>query len=217
MHVTDIIPNREFLLTRAYYNRQNGLDVNGGTHPFSATPGTDTPATAVHDTEINWNYAVIERLDPNDLTTHLEPFALGEAIANPGGPQNKPLSAGDVIVVYSRNDVALPLELQAKFVRIDGQVKAPGVYRVGAEETLRDLVARRRRAWCPTPTCTLPSSRAIASARSSPPSCRHSSRRKAVRSFPRQTSGPALPEAPPIWSFARHISPSSARPSLMAA
>ncbi len=141
MRVSDLIPNREFLLTRAYYNNQNALDTSTGSS-FTAVPGTNSPVTATHDTEINWNYAVIQRLDSGDLTDRLIPFALGEAIANPASPENKQLNAGDVVVIYSRNDIALPLELQAKFVRIDGQVKAPGVYRVGVDETLRDLVTR---------------------------------------------------------------------------
>jgi len=142
LRISDIIPSRDFLLTRAYYNRQNALDVTSTGDPFSSSPGNDTPTTATHDTEIDWNYAVIERLDRADLTTHLVPFALGEAISNPASAENKELQSGDVIVVYSRNDLALPLELQAKFVRIDGQVKAPGIYRVGPDETLRDLVTR---------------------------------------------------------------------------
>jgi protein involved in polysaccharide export with SLBB domain len=175
MRVSDLIPNREFLLSRSYYNNQNALDVPVGEHPFSSsstpthnqvsasansalgistdpvvsTPGIDRtvqdvrpPDVANHDTEINWNYAVIERLDPRDLTTHLLPFVLGEAISQPGSPENKELQAGDVLVVYSAKDVALPDELLAKFVRIDGQVKSPGIYRVQQGETLRDVVVR---------------------------------------------------------------------------
>jgi len=164
MRISDLIPSREFVLTRAYYNHQNSLDQSGGSHPFggtssktgasgaasgsdsgasdSANAGTTVPETAVHDTEINWNYAVIERLNPGDLTTQIVSFKLGEAIANHGSAENKELQAGDVVVVYSRNDVELPLELQAKFVKLDGQVNAPGTYRVEANETLRDLVMR---------------------------------------------------------------------------
>jgi protein involved in polysaccharide export with SLBB domain len=36
----------------------------------------------------------------------------------------------------------LPQELQARYVRVDGQVKAPGLYRVEDGETLRDAVRR---------------------------------------------------------------------------
>ena len=133
MRVSDLIPTRQTLLTRSYYNRQNALGL---------VSDSSAPSVASHDTEINWNYAVIDRLDPADLTTHPIAFALGEAIDHPESAENKPLEPSDVVVVYSQNDVALPLELQAKFVRIDGQVKAPGTYRVGQNETLRELVQR---------------------------------------------------------------------------
>ncbi len=131
MRITDVIPNRDFLLTRAYFDRLNAM---------GSSFGNETPAAATHDTEINWNYAVIERLDHSDLTTRLVSFKLGEALDNPASPENKELNADDVVVVYSQSDVALPAELQAKFVRIDGQVKAPGVYRVRQDQTLRELV-----------------------------------------------------------------------------
>ncbi len=142
MRISDLIPSRDTLLSRNYYNQQNALDVQAGQHPFGGALPTSTPATATHDTEINWNYAVIQRLNHSDLTTDLIPFALGRAIDDPSSAENKQLQAGDVIVVYTRNDVALPVELQAKFVRIDGQVTAPGEYRIGPDETLRDLVAK---------------------------------------------------------------------------
>ncbi len=174
MRVSDLIPNRKFLLTRTYFNRQNALDVPSSANPFGVSgpnePGTSTgdrqnaatenkqgtttsgnqdvtttdrtPYIAGHDTEINWSYALIQRLDPHTLTTRLIPFNLGEAVDQPSSEENKALEAGDVVVVYSRKDVSLPVELQAKFVRIDGQVNAPGVYRVEDNETLQDLVRR---------------------------------------------------------------------------
>ena len=97
---------------------------------------------ANHDSEINWNYAVIERLGVDDLTTHLVPFALGTALDHPESAENKELLAGDTIVIYGRSDINLPLELRAKFIRIDGEVMAPGVYRAEGDESLQDLVRR---------------------------------------------------------------------------
>src|SRR5215471_6199545 len=49
--------------------------------------------------EINWEYAVIQRLDPNDLTSHLLPFNLGKAIAG-DETQNLSLQPGDVITIF---------------------------------------------------------------------------------------------------------------------
>ena len=140
MRISDLIPNRQFLLTRAYYNGQNALDVPAGGNAFSNGTDVATPEVVSHATEINWSYAVIQRLNTGDLTTTLIPFVLGEAISQPGSAEDRRLEAGDVVVIYSRKDVSLPQQMEAKFVRIDGEVNAPGTYRVHDGETLRELV-----------------------------------------------------------------------------
>ena len=87
--------------------------------------------------EINWEYAAIERLDEEDLSTRVIPFSLGNAIANSASTDNQILKAGDVITIFSRRDLPLPLGKHATFVRMGGEVNAPGVYRVEPDETLR--------------------------------------------------------------------------------
>jgi protein involved in polysaccharide export with SLBB domain len=52
------------------------------------------------------------------------------------------LEAGDVVTVFSQADMEVPLENQSKFVRLEGEFAAAGVYRVRPGETLRQLVAR---------------------------------------------------------------------------
>ena len=94
------------------------------------------------DAEVNWDYAVIERLDKKDLSTRLIAFNLGQAIANPDSDANQVLAAGDVITVFSRKDLALPTEKHSAFVQIQGEVGAPGVYRIEPGETLRDVIKR---------------------------------------------------------------------------
>ena len=42
--------------------------------------------------EINWDYASIQRLDEQDLSTRLIAFNLGNAINNPASPDNQFLS-----------------------------------------------------------------------------------------------------------------------------
>ncbi len=46
------------------------------------------------------------------------------------------------MTIFSRADLELPLEKHSSFIRVGGEVNAPGVYRVNPGETLRDLVAR---------------------------------------------------------------------------
>ena len=228
MRISDLIPSRRFLITRAYWNRQNHLVPRAPGHEFGnprsnaygnspeeelATPVAsrygnstagrykygdarsdqadnssldedrnseransqrgDQPGNssagqngnapraaygnsradqtggrrpALIDTvgrnsaEINWGYALIERLDSRDLSTRLIPFRLADAIDNPASPANQVLKAGDVVTIFSRADLELPMTKHASFVRVSGEVNAPGVYRVQAGESLRDVV-----------------------------------------------------------------------------
>lgn len=230
MRVSDLIPSRDILITRQYWNRQNSivpvapaddefgsrprlyrrnrnqLDNGGGTsvnnvnnlndetsnRPADATQN-GVPGAAANDndfdrsqrdqtepyydptrprlrdqrrgdaglrsdeeqlpeelrtevkhlgSEINWEYAVIERLNKNDLTTELIPFHLGTAIDQPSSAENQKLAPGDVVTIFSQEDLPVAAENRAKFVQISGEVKAPGVYRMEPNETLRDAVIR---------------------------------------------------------------------------
>jgi polysaccharide biosynthesis/export protein len=91
--------------------------------------------------EINWEYAVIQRMDPQDLSTHLVPFNLGKAIAGDES-QNVVLEPGDVITIFSQNDMQVPAGQQTKFVRLEGEFLTAGVYQVQPGETLRHLISR---------------------------------------------------------------------------
>jgi protein involved in polysaccharide export with SLBB domain len=156
MHVSDLIPSRAFLITRDYWNQQNHLVRSDRNSPF-ATQLTDTAdnpdadlargvdkrtvaSIGQHSAEINWQYALIERLDERDLSTRLIPFNLGDALDKPTGADNQLLKPGDVVSVFSRADLDLPMEKHASYIRVGGEVNAPGVYRVNPGETLRDVV-----------------------------------------------------------------------------
>jgi protein involved in polysaccharide export with SLBB domain len=198
MRISDLIPSRDFLITRDYWNQENHLVPRFSAHPFGdprtdqfreqqtdqprdlgqdmyGNSRTDQPGNAqagqsgilranqsenqrndqfrnsrtpIIDTvgrnsaEINWEYALIERLDERDLSTHLIPFRLAGAIDNPASQDNQLLKAGDVVTIFSRADLELPMEKHASFVQVGGEVNAPGVYRVNPGETLRDVVAQ---------------------------------------------------------------------------
>ena len=115
-------------------NPQNGMPVH--------VP-IDIMTDLVQNTaEINWDYASIQRLDEQDLSTHLLSFNLGNAIGNPASADNQFLRPGDVITIFSRSDLPLPTDKHATFVRVSGEVNAPGVYRVEPGDTLRNVVER---------------------------------------------------------------------------
>ena len=92
--------------------------------------------------EVNWDYALIERINPKDLTTILVPFNLGKAILE-GDPQhNLALQPGDVITVFSKEDIQVSALRQTKFIRLEGEFLSPGLYQIQPGETLRQLITR---------------------------------------------------------------------------
>ena len=119
-------------------NQRNDMSGPGDRSGNSRT--TMIATVGQNNAEINWEYAVIERLDEHDLSTRLIPFRLVNAIDNRASPDNQLLKAGDVVTIFSRADLDLPIEKHASFVRVGGEVNAPGVYRVNPGETLRDVV-----------------------------------------------------------------------------
>jgi polysaccharide biosynthesis/export protein len=212
MRVSDLVPSRESLITRQYWNAQNAIVPEGrddefgvrkrrrtdnadqlsansgagmsngnssgannggnnsassgdndrsrirldedriglrqsisseGAGPFSQDDQQEDLRTEIKHlgSEINWEYAVIERLK-TDLTTELIPFNLGAAVDQPSSKENRPLAPGDVVTIFSQEDVPVATENRAKFVQVSGEVKAPGVYRMDPGDTLRDAVIK---------------------------------------------------------------------------
>jgi protein involved in polysaccharide export with SLBB domain len=92
--------------------------------------------------DVNWDYAVVERLDSSTLATKLIPFNLRRAVIDHDPSQDLPLESGDVVTILSKADVSVPLEQTTKYVRVEGEVGSAGVYSVRSGETLRSLLAR---------------------------------------------------------------------------
>jgi protein involved in polysaccharide export with SLBB domain len=182
MRVGDLIPNREYLISRNSTKRQNNtvgtrereFDPAMGTRGIMAgdrrslggelvsqqserygdqrlgrderDAGTDSESIAAHIggliDEINWDYAVVERINRSDLSVKLIPFNLGNIFSNPSGPDNVQLQPGDTVTIFSQQDVAVPMDKRRVFVRVEGEVKVPGVYQMSAGETLQSLLAK---------------------------------------------------------------------------
>lgn len=92
--------------------------------------------------DINWDYAVIQRFNRQDLTTRLLPFNLGKAIDSPADSNNLALEAGDVLTIFSQADIRVPRAKQSKFIRLEGEIEAAGVYEVKEGETLQEIVEK---------------------------------------------------------------------------
>lgn len=180
MKISDLIPDREALITRDYWLKKNRIERNSledeerdmgvryrsdrenagqsgnGRGNFGRDAvkqnkgGRDEESAAgwlLSDVQksasgINWDYAVIERLDPKNLATKLIPFNLKSAVIDRDPSQNLELLPGDIVTIFSQKDVKVPLEKLARLVTIEGEVARAGVYEAKPGETLRQLVAR---------------------------------------------------------------------------
>jgi len=132
LRIKDLIPDPAFLITANYWQSKNPA--------INTTVGKTTEIqneVKNNLTEINWEYAVVERLNWKELTTTLIPFNLAKAIKDADPQHNILLEAGDVITIFSKNDMQVPASRRSTFVTIEGEVATPGVYQVVPGVTLR--------------------------------------------------------------------------------
>ena len=92
--------------------------------------------------EINWDYALIQRVNPVDLSTQLISFDLGKAIIDKDPSVNPALQSGDIVTIFSQKDITVPIDHRTRFIKIDGEVHAPGVYAIQPDDTLQTIVKR---------------------------------------------------------------------------
>ncbi len=142
-------------LTQA--NQPTDKDANAGQSEDSMT-GNQTVGTALRlqdapkqgnrvdvrltEGELNWDYAVIERVDAQTLKTSLIAFDLGKLVLDHDASQNLIIEPGDTITIFSQSDIRVSLEKQTKYVRLEGEFLHSGIYSVNPGETLRDLIRR---------------------------------------------------------------------------
>jgi protein involved in polysaccharide export with SLBB domain len=164
MKVSDLIPSRAFLMSRASVQRQNGVLLSdeerqqaeeGFKQLDARTEGRGKSIKEVRETadtlaqrigrlvdEVNFEYAVIERIDADKITVQLLPFNLGKALDDPKGSENLSLQAGDVVTVFSVNDVRVPQAKRQVFVRVEGEVLRPGIYQMAPGDGLQALLEK---------------------------------------------------------------------------
>lgn len=92
--------------------------------------------------EIDWDYAVVERLDTDTLKTVLLPFDLGKLVQQHDASQDIELQAGDIVSVFSEADIHVPIAEQTKLITLGGEFVHAGTYTAQPGETLRHLVER---------------------------------------------------------------------------
>lgn len=142
MKIRDLIPETNALITSDYYQRKNIL-VQSIDESQTKGAGKDVEkrVRSMVD-QINWDYAVVERLDKKQLKTQLISFNLGRAILQGDETQNLTLEPGDVVTILSEKDLKLPADRQTRLIRVEGEVIAPGLYEIQPGETMVDLIQR---------------------------------------------------------------------------
>lgn len=91
--------------------------------------------------QVNWEYAVVERLNKDKLQPELFPFNLRKALAK-DQEQDLTLQPGDVVTIFSADDAAIPKSRKTTLIKVSGEVASPGFYQVTPGETLRDVLVR---------------------------------------------------------------------------
>lgn len=140
MRISQLIPDRDALITPDYYLRKNRLVQFVETRDVTAQQLTREVRNLVD--EPNWEYAAIERIDPRTLAMQLIAFNLGKAVIDRDPQHDLELQPGDVVTVFARNDIRNPVARQTRLVRVEGEVAAPGIYQILAGETLPQLIER---------------------------------------------------------------------------
>ncbi len=150
--VSGLIPDRGALLPERYWERiaarGNAAPPREATRAEATARGGEGGTAALKVEvenlveEVNWDYAVVERLDRARLEPVLLPFNLGKALLERDPAHDLALEPGDVVTVFSQRDILSPAGRRTAFVRVEGEVATPGFYQVRPGETLRQLVAR---------------------------------------------------------------------------
>jgi protein involved in polysaccharide export with SLBB domain len=135
MRVADLISQNHQLIQTDYFRRRNALVQSDKSQEILSE------FKNILD-EVNWDYAVVERLNANTLRPQLIPFNLGKAVHDKDPAHNLFLEPGDVVTVFGLKDLPGPLEKRTQFVRLVGEVKVPGLYQLQAKETLPALIQR---------------------------------------------------------------------------
>jgi protein involved in polysaccharide export with SLBB domain len=92
--------------------------------------------------EINWDYAIIQRVNPVDLSSKLLWMSPRKAVIEKDEESNIQLQPGDIVTIFSQRDISVPQADRSQYVIVEGEVSRPGVYKLETNETLRSVLQR---------------------------------------------------------------------------
>lgn len=136
MKVSDLLNPASAFIRPAVWMERNGrssMDIlNRGSRELDFT---------VEFPDVNWEYAAIERFDHKRQAMQLLTFNLGQALRK-DIQQDLVLQPGDTVVIFAKQDFRQPESEFIRLVKVEGEVRSPGLYPIRAGETLREIIAR---------------------------------------------------------------------------
>ncbi len=133
-------PDIEKINDQNLQNQQNALTVGNGKTPSVVRNVAEDLRRSTP--EINWDYAVIQRVNPEDLSSKLIWMSPRKAIIEHDENSNLELKAGDIVTIFSQQDINVPQTERSQYVILEGEVARPGVYKLEPNETLRSVLQR---------------------------------------------------------------------------
>jgi len=136
MRVSDILNPKDGFIRPAAWMQQSGRTTLSGLSELSRDVDfrRDFP-------DMEWDYAAIERIDPVTFSSSIITFNLAKALAKESS-DDVVLTSGDAIVIFAKIDFKQPQQKKLKLVKVEGEVKAPGIYPVATGETLKQVIER---------------------------------------------------------------------------
>ena len=112
-------------------------------YPYGTTPSSNVVENVRrYAPEINWDYAIVQRVNPQDLTSKLLWFSPRKTIIEGEEQTNLELQPGDIITIFSQRDISVPQADASQYVIIEGEVMRPGVYKLETNEMLHSILER---------------------------------------------------------------------------
>ncbi|MBT8147151.1 MAG: SLBB domain-containing protein [Gammaproteobacteria bacterium] len=135
MRISDLLPSSEALISPGYW-----VSRNEGSQLIELL-GKDVATTINADfPEINWEYALLERVDRKSLRTLHIPFHLGKAVKQRDASNDLILQPEDKITVFSLRDFRTPVAERRRLVRVEGEVSRGGFYEVEPGASIADVI-----------------------------------------------------------------------------
>ncbi len=134
--VSDVLNPKTGLIRPAAWMQRN---VKGA---LSSLADLDRDTNFVRDfPDMNWDYASIERINPVTLESKFLTINLAKALLK--DPENDlALESGDSIIVYAKADFKQPDFQKTRMVKVEGEVRVPGIYVAGIDDTIPQIIKR---------------------------------------------------------------------------